>query len=182
MAFPPFPRSPVDLLIGTWRCKTGKKDPTVHPIHRQGNHDSTTACRRASRLPLTHGCTHLGVQSRPKDGPANHWQRPVSGCQPLATVGKPETSRKTGKEGLQARSFGCSHAAPPVGAWLSLVERLLRVQEVAGSNPVAPTILILRRSPARHTWQSPSPDEGRGIPSRCLHPSEPFVFRVQTLP
>jgi len=27
-----------------------------------------------------------------------------------------------------------------VGAWLSLVERLLRVQEVAGSNPVAPTI------------------------------------------
>lgn len=27
-----------------------------------------------------------------------------------------------------------------VGAWLSLVERLLRVQKVAGSNPVAPTI------------------------------------------
>gem|GEM_PF-5110597 len=26
------------------------------------------------------------------------------------------------------------------GVWLSLVERLLRVQEVAGSNPVTPTI------------------------------------------
>ena len=27
-----------------------------------------------------------------------------------------------------------------VGAWLSLVERLVRDQEVGGSNPLAPTI------------------------------------------
>lgn len=36
---------------------------------------------------------------------------------------------------------------PSVGAWLSLVERLLRVQEVAGSNPVAPTIFFLFMDP-----------------------------------
>ena len=30
-----------------------------------------------------------------------------------------------------------------VGLWLSLVERLPRVQEVAGSNPVSPTISAL---------------------------------------
>ena len=29
--------------------------------------------------------------------------------------------------------------AAKTGAWLSLVERLVRDQEVAGSNPVAPT-------------------------------------------
>jgi hypothetical protein len=28
---------------------------------------------------------------------------------------------------------------PPVGAWLSLVERLVRDQEAGGSNPLAPT-------------------------------------------
>ncbi len=30
----------------------------------------------------------------------------------------------------------------PVGAWLSLVERTVRDREVAGSNPVAPTIFL----------------------------------------
>jgi hypothetical protein len=33
-------------------------------------------------------------------------------------------------------------AAYQVGMWLSLVERLVRDQEAAGSNPVIPTILI----------------------------------------
>ena len=33
-----------------------------------------------------------------------------------------------------------------VGAWLSLVERLVRDQEVAGSNPVAPTIFFAQKS------------------------------------
>ena len=30
----------------------------------------------------------------------------------------------------------------PIGAWLSLVERCVRDAEVAGSNPVAPTIFV----------------------------------------
>ena len=51
-----------------------------------------------------------------------------------------------------------------VGAWLSLVERLLGVQEVAGSNPVAPTILdfrgISRRSRRRYPNLVPE--------SRCI--------------
>ena len=34
----------------------------------------------------------------------------------------------------------CRPKADKTGAWLSLVERLVRDQEVAGSNPVAPTI------------------------------------------
>jgi hypothetical protein len=33
-------------------------------------------------------------------------------------------------------------AAYQVGMWLSLVERLVRDQEAAGSNPVIPTILV----------------------------------------
>ena len=32
-----------------------------------------------------------------------------------------------------------------VGAWLSLVERFLGVEEVVGSNPVAPTSLVFSR-------------------------------------
>ena len=54
--------------------------------------------------------------------------------------------------------FACSARqtdySPPVlspkdktGAWLSLVERLVRDQEVAGSNPVAPTILMVNKTP-----------------------------------
>ena len=35
------------------------------------------------------------------------------------------------------------------GAWLSLVERLVRDQEVAGSNPVAPTIFPSKKEPFR---------------------------------
>ena len=31
-----------------------------------------------------------------------------------------------------------------VGSWLSLVERLVRVEEVEGSNPSGPTILIIK--------------------------------------
>ena len=40
-----------------------------------------------------------------------------------------------------------------VGAWLSLVERLVRDQEVGGSNPLAPT-----KSPLRRT-DLPPPDQ-----------------------
>ncbi len=37
--------------------------------------------------------------------------------------------------------FGGNPRYPTVfGAWLSLVERLVRVQEAGGSNPLAPTI------------------------------------------
>ena len=40
-----------------------------------------------------------------------------------------------------------SPPADETGAWLSLVERLVRDQEVAGSNPVAPTILMVNKTP-----------------------------------
>ncbi len=36
----------------------------------------------------------------------------------------------------------CRHSS--VGVWLSLVERLVRDQEAAGSNPVTPTINIMK--------------------------------------
>ena len=48
-----------------------------------------------------------------------------------------------------------------VGAWLSLVERTVRDREVAGSNPVAPTIF------------SSTPFLERGIPIRCRNISHP---------
>jgi hypothetical protein len=37
-------------------------------------------------------------------------------------------------------------SANEVGMWLSLVERLVRDQEAAGSNPVIPTIIGLNKS------------------------------------
>ena|GEM_PF-2132727 len=43
---------------------------------------------------------------------------------------------------------------PPVGAWLSLVERLVRDQEVAGSNPAAPTKFFQ----SVYEWRSGPPE------------------------
>src|ERR1700728_4397254 len=46
-----------------------------------------------------------------------------------------------------------------IGAWLSLVERLVRDQEAGGSNPLAPTISSLSIqsfSPLLHQWPSGS--------------------------
>src|SRR6185437_15882641 len=43
-----------------------------------------------------------------------------------------------------------------VGAWLSLVERFVRDEEVAGSNPVAPTMKLHIRHSARRMSQRAS--------------------------
>lgn len=40
-----------------------------------------------------------------------------------------------------SRTYVCAIGGCDVGMWLSLVERLVRDEEVAGSNPVIPTIL-----------------------------------------
>ena len=62
------------------------------------------------------------------------------------------------KEGWSERKCACigggmhysgtrfSPRTGEVGAWLSLVERLVRDQEVAGSNPVAPTTFFVSKS------------------------------------
>jgi hypothetical protein len=39
-----------------------------------------------------------------------------------------------------------------IGAWLSLVERLVRDQEAGGSNPLAPTILQALREQWEANW------------------------------
>ena len=51
---------------------------------------------------------------------------------------------------LQKRKFSLAFSrefcyTKAVGAWLSLVERFLGVEEVVGSNPVAPTSLVFSR-------------------------------------
>lgn len=42
-----------------------------------------------------------------------------------------------------------------VGMWLSLVERLVRDQEVAGSNPVIPTIIYLKHHKTAKQRETP---------------------------
>lgn len=49
-----------------------------------------------------------------------------------------------------------------IGMWLSLVERLVRDQEAAGSNPVIPTSLIVFQSPIY--WAIEVPPKYRLIP------------------
>jgi hypothetical protein len=41
-----------------------------------------------------------------------------------------------------SRSDHSTRSSAPVGAWLSLVEHLVRDQGVGGSNPLAPTTFI----------------------------------------
>jgi hypothetical protein len=48
-----------------------------------------------------------------------------------------------GPEGLRPARFRSSLQFDLVGAWLSLVEHLVRDQGVGGSNPLAPTNLCL---------------------------------------
>ena len=62
-----------------------------------------------------------------------------------------------------------------VGAWLSLVERLVRDQEAGGSNPLAPTIRYrasLRKAyealPARKPTESRSATVAASAPVQCI--------------
>jgi hypothetical protein len=49
---------------------------------------------------------------------------------------------------LRCRRTRCRRVVPPeFGLWLSLVERLPRVQEVQGSNPCSPTFGLEGRTP-----------------------------------
>ena|GEM_PF-5296566 len=50
------------------------------------------------------------------------------------------------RSGLLSRVLPTRPGAPAVGAWLSLVEHLVRDQGVGGSNPLAPTIPFLFQS------------------------------------
>jgi hypothetical protein len=45
-----------------------------------------------------------------------------------------------------------AHYTGKVGAWLSLVERLVRDQEAGGSNPLAPTIASVQLGAVRTGW------------------------------
>jgi hypothetical protein len=67
------------------------------------------------------------------------------------------------------RSGGVARYTRRLGAWLSLVERLVRDQEAGGSNPLAPTNPTL--SLARRNW--PSVRFGRCAKSP-VGPGSPF--------
>ena len=54
-----------------------------------------------------------------------------------------------------------------LGAWLSLVERFVRDEEVVGSNPVAPIFLCTKAS---------------GFPAKISHRSEEHTSELQSLP
>ena len=75
-----------------------------------------------------------------------------------------------------------------VGAWLSLVERLVRDQEVGGSNPLAPTnspieIRVVRQQrAAQPTFCLPRQTPEQAILSRKEAHSTRFIVRLPTPP
>ena len=78
-----------------------------------------------------------------------------------------------------------------VGAWLSLVERLVRDQEAGGSNPLAPTnplpISALRLSPRAGTTLNSYPSFFRcrllcGLNCREISLDQPGTFSLTVLP
>ena len=87
--------------------------------------------------------------------------------------------------------FSCSARqtdySPPVlspkdktGAWLSLVERLVRDQEVAGSNPVAPTILDSVPFRPRFSTGRSTPPAGAAADSPYCSPDAATTFPRRT--